>query len=87
MTLFAVHPLQVESVAWAMGRKEILSGALTLASLLVYTYWQRRRCYGMLTAAAVLFALAMLAAVSGLDLSNGDLRLHDKLRVRKHHTF
>ncbi|MEB3307871.1 MAG: hypothetical protein VKK98_06950 [Cyanobacteriota bacterium] len=28
-----------------------------------------------------------LAAVSGLDLTDGDLRLHDQLRVRKHHTF
>jgi hypothetical protein len=28
-----------------------------------------------------------LAAVSGLDLAEGELRLHDQLKVRKHHTF
>ena len=28
-----------------------------------------------------------LAAVSGMDLADGDLRLHDQLKVRKHHTF
>ncbi len=59
--LFAWHPLQVESVAWVMGRKEVLSGALALASLLAYTYWQERRCGKALTASAVLFALALLA--------------------------
>jgi tetratricopeptide (TPR) repeat protein len=34
--LFALHPLQVESVAWASGLKDVLAGALTLAALWLY---------------------------------------------------
>ena len=34
--LFALHPVQVESVAWATGRKDTLSGFLVLAALLLY---------------------------------------------------
>jgi tetratricopeptide (TPR) repeat protein len=34
--LFALHPLQVESVAWVAGRKTLLATALSLAALLLY---------------------------------------------------
>jgi protein O-mannosyl-transferase len=34
--LFAVHPVQVESVAWTSGAKDLLSGALSLAAILLY---------------------------------------------------
>jgi len=42
--IFAVHPLQVESVAWATERKNCLSGLLYLLSLWAYlqTRWGRR---------------------------------------------
>jgi Flp pilus assembly protein TadD len=38
--LFVVHPLQAESVAWAMGRKEVLSTALALGTFLL---WRQSR--------------------------------------------
>ncbi len=34
--IFAVHPVQVESVAWASERKNLLSAAFALASMLAY---------------------------------------------------
>jgi tetratricopeptide (TPR) repeat protein len=34
--LFAVHPVQVESVAWASGTKDVLSGLLAIAALYAY---------------------------------------------------
>ncbi len=35
-TIFALHPMEVESVAWITERKNVLSGALGLGSLLAY---------------------------------------------------
>lgn len=34
--LFAVHPLRVESVAWTMGRRDVLSGFFLMLTLLAY---------------------------------------------------
>lgn len=34
--LFAMHPLQVETVAWATGMKDLLSAALALAATILY---------------------------------------------------
>src|SRR5439155_1557765 len=34
--LFAIHPLRVESVAWATERRDVLSGLFYLLTLLVY---------------------------------------------------
>jgi protein O-mannosyl-transferase len=41
--LFAVHPLRVESVAWAAERKDVLCGLFWMASMLTYAVYARRR--------------------------------------------
>lgn len=40
--IFAVHPSQVETVAWASELKDLLSGTFTLLALLVYAHGARR---------------------------------------------
>jgi tetratricopeptide (TPR) repeat protein len=58
--IFALHPVQVESVAWIAELKNTLSGALYLSAALVYLHFdesRRRRLYAL---ALVLFVLALL---------------------------
>jgi len=40
--VFALHPLHVESVAWAAARKDVLSGFFWMLALLAYERWVRR---------------------------------------------
>jgi tetratricopeptide (TPR) repeat protein len=59
--LFALHPVHVESVAWAMERKNVLSGfcyLLAFGSYLRFTAGRRGAWY---VAALVLFTAALLA--------------------------
>jgi hypothetical protein len=59
--LFAVHPLNVESVAWVAERKNVLSTCLGFATLLSYLFYVRKpgwRRYGMVCTA---FALGLMA--------------------------
>lgn len=55
--LFALHPLRVESVAWISERKDVLSGAFFLLTLLAYQRWTARPSAGRY--AAVCGALAL----------------------------
>jgi tetratricopeptide (TPR) repeat protein len=67
--LFALHPVQVESVAWITERKNVLSGLFYLSAALAYLRWgtteeggDGRRARGALWALAlVLFVAALLA--------------------------
>ena len=59
--LFALHPINVESVAWAAERKNVLSMLFFLAALYAYTWYARGpglRRYAVVTLA---FALALMA--------------------------
>ncbi len=61
-TLFAVHPLHVESVAWAAERKDVLSTLFALGAAVVYARVVRRPGGSAAKAAVpLLFALALLA--------------------------
>jgi Flp pilus assembly protein TadD len=59
--LFAVHPLRVESVAWAAERKDVLSALLWLVTLGAYLGYVRRPGAGRFLAALGLFALGLAA--------------------------
>jgi tetratricopeptide (TPR) repeat protein len=69
--LFGVHPLRVESVAWATERRDVLSGLLTALTVLLYLRAVEKigtaRRMGML-AAIVVYALSLLAKATGMTL-------------------
>jgi len=66
--IFAVHPLHVESVAWASERKDTLCALFWCASLLAYVAHARRPGRGLLSAAVVCHALALLAKPMAVTL-------------------
>ena len=66
--VFAVHPLHVESVAWVIGRKDILATAFYLAAVLAYIRFaemRRWRHYGL---AMALFVLGLLSKSIAITL-------------------
>ena len=66
--LFAVHPLQVESVAWIAERKNVLFALFWLASLSCYVEYRqsaRRQTYW---AAVLCFGLALLSKPAAVTL-------------------
>lgn len=71
--LFAIHPLRVESVAWATQRRDVLSAFFLLLTVLYYlkgvgsqvgTSTGRRS----LTVAVILYGLSLLSKASGMTL-------------------
>jgi len=57
--LFALHPLQVESVAWAAERSMVLAGLFFALTLLLWGRWVRRPRPALYVAALLAFALAL----------------------------
>ncbi len=62
--LFAVHPLQVESVAWVSETRGLLATLLGLTALLQYLAWRNAPRPRQYLVAATYFVLAMLAKPS-----------------------
>lgn len=60
-TLFALHPLRVESVAWVTERKDVLSGLGFLVTLWAYAAWVRRPSPWRRVAVLIAFVGALLA--------------------------
>jgi protein O-mannosyl-transferase len=58
---FAIHPLRVESVAWITERRDVLSGAFYLLTVLAYLQDRPRR-------ALAFFVLGLLSKASGMTL-------------------
>jgi type IV pilus biogenesis/stability protein PilW len=71
--VFAIHPLRVESVAWATERRDVLSGLFFLLTLLCYLRANAAanigpaRCRWMI-AAFVLYGLSLLSKAIGVTL-------------------
>jgi len=59
--LFALHPVNVESVAWAAERKNVLSMVFFLLALYAYDRYVRTGRRALYAAVAVLFALGLMA--------------------------
>lgn len=67
--LFALHPVQAESVAWVTERKNVLSMAFALASMLAWVRWLRAdgsRGARWWWAALLAFACAMLSKTTAV---------------------
>jgi protein O-mannosyl-transferase len=66
--IFAVHPLNVESVAWVAERKQELSLFFMFLTLIAYALYAKRPSVGRYVAVAFLFALALLSKVMIITL-------------------
>lgn len=73
--IFALHPIQVESVAWMTELKNALSGVLYFAALFVYLRFDRTRKMTSYALATGLFALALLSKTVAATLPAGLLAI------------
>lgn len=70
--IFALHPVQAESVAWASGAKDLLAGVFAFGSIDQFLRFSRKRSHGggwreaHYAAAITLFALAILSKPSAV---------------------
>ncbi len=65
---FAVHPLHVESVAWASQRKDVLAGLFWMLTLWLYSLYTQRKTALLYGAVLVLSFLALLSKPSAVSL-------------------
>lgn len=88
--LFGIHPMRVESVAWATERKDVLFAAFFFAALVCYVRWtktdeagRRTRQYALMLVLAVLALLSKVQAVTlPLSMVAIDLWLRRPFNVR-----
>jgi tetratricopeptide (TPR) repeat protein len=59
--LFALHPLRVESVAWAAERKDVLSMFFGMACLYAYAFWAENSKLSRYFLCLILFVLALMS--------------------------
>lgn len=59
--LFALHPFNVECVAWVSERKSLLCTTFLLLALFAYGWYVRKPCIARHSAVAMLFALGLAA--------------------------
>jgi Flp pilus assembly protein TadD len=66
--LFALHPINVESVAWVAERKNVLCTFFFLASLMAYCWYARKPDWRRYLAFASLFAMALMSKPMAITL-------------------
>jgi tetratricopeptide (TPR) repeat protein len=66
--LFAVHPLNVESVAWIAERKSVLAMLFFLLTLCAYGWYGRKPSVGRYTVVALSFAMALMSKPMAITL-------------------
>ncbi|MFZ0313459.1 MAG: hypothetical protein WAL85_12195 [Candidatus Korobacteraceae bacterium] len=59
--LFALHPCNVEAVAWVAERKTVLSMVFFLLTLIAYRWYARQPAVGRYLVVAMLFALGLMS--------------------------
>src|SRR5204863_4755195 len=60
-SLFAIHPLHVESVAWISERKDVLSALFFMLTLFAYVHYARAPSVRRYLAVAFVFALGLMS--------------------------
>jgi tetratricopeptide (TPR) repeat protein len=81
-TLFAVHPLRVESVAWIAERKDVLSGLFFILSLMAYARYVRTRTFAAYALILLWHALGLMSKTMAVTLP-GVLFLLDVWPLRR----
>jgi tetratricopeptide (TPR) repeat protein len=66
--LFAIHPLQVESVAWIAERKGVLCATFYFSALIAYLHFRKNGKPWTYTACMTLFALSLLSKSMAVSL-------------------
>jgi hypothetical protein len=66
--LFAVHPLNVETVAWVAERKSLLCTLFSLLTIAAYGWYTRRPHWKKYMAVAAAFALALMSKPMAVSL-------------------
>ena len=85
--VFALHPLQVESVAWAAERKTVLSGLFWFLTIAVYIWYTRRGGIGRYILLVMVYALCIMTKPVVVTLPLVLLLLDywplERIRIRK----
>jgi len=66
--LFAVHPLNVETVAWVAERKSLLSALFSLLTIAAYGSYAKQPCLKKYLLVVVAFALALMSKPMAVSL-------------------
>jgi tetratricopeptide (TPR) repeat protein len=65
---FGIHPIQVESIAWASGGSTLYSATFRLASLIAYLFYLKKGELRFFIAASSFFLLAVLAKAVAFEM-------------------